>query len=326
MRSPKVFVFMAAMGLVAAIGTLPVRVAGAQPPSTEILVPSNGAEISGTKVVLDASASARTTKVQFELTGFSLSDSVIATAVQTAYGWIAQWNSTTVADGGPYTLQSVATEGGSTTTSPSVSIFVDNTPILAVPSTSSGTQVGLDVLPAVGVTGVVFSLFGAGCPSDNYGNDPTCVLTATPTNYGWLALWNSTQWANGTYYMNVSVSYDTGLTEGLSTSVTVANTGPTVVVPANGAPPNTAYGQQILDCISPTSTSEVWLWVSGGGLSEPVLLGDATLTIYGWLLVWDTYAEGNGSYSIYCSDEYAYGGIGAGPPIPATIDEFYAIH
>ena len=68
-------------------------------------------------------------------------------------------------------------------TSPGVSIYVVNTPILAVPSTASGTQVGLDVLPAVGVTGVAFSLSGAGCPSDDYGNDPNCVLTATPTNY-----------------------------------------------------------------------------------------------------------------------------------------------
>ena len=326
MRSPKVFIFMAALALGSAVSALPVGVTGAQTPGTQVLFPAGG-DVSGSKVVLDASASAGTTKVQFELTGFSLSDSVIATAVQTAYGWIAQWNSTTVADGGPYTLQSIATEGGSTTTSPGVSIYVVNTPILAVPSTASGTQVGLDVLPAVGVTGVAFSLSGAGCPSDNYGNDPICVLTATPTNYGWLALWNTTQWANGTYYPYVSVSYDTGDHETLSTPVvTVANTGPTVVIPANRAPSNTVYGQQVLDCIAPTSTSEVWLWVSGGGLSEPVLLGDATPSIYGWLLVWDTDAEGDGNYSIYCSEEYPYGGIGAGPPISATIDEFYAIH
>lgn len=65
-------------------------------PSAEVLVPSNNTTVSGTQVVLDASASAGVTQVQFELRGGSLSDSVIATATPTYYGWIALWNSTTV--------------------------------------------------------------------------------------------------------------------------------------------------------------------------------------------------------------------------------------
>ena len=324
MWSPKVLVPVAAVALVAAISTLPGRVAGAQAPSTEVLVPSSGS-VSGTQVVLDASASAGTTKVQFELTGYSfLSKPVIATATSTAYGWVALWNSTTVPPGGPYTLQSVATEGGTSTTSPGVSIYVDNNPTLVLPSTASGTTVPLDVVTSPDVYGVQFSLFGVGCPSDNYGNDPTCTFTASPTPYGWIALWNSTQWANGTYAVGVNVSYMSGDTVGVSASVTVANTGPTMVLPASSA---IVYGaSQILDCASPISTSEVWLWVSGGGLSEPVLLGDAAPTIYGWLLAWDTYAEGNGNYSLSCSAEYPYGGIGSGPTIPVTVNEFYAAH
>jgi hypothetical protein len=46
------------------------------------------------------------TGVQYELTGESLNDTVVATATPTIYGWLATWNSTTVANG-TYTLQSV---------------------------------------------------------------------------------------------------------------------------------------------------------------------------------------------------------------------------
>ena len=66
------------------------------------------------------------TEVQFIVTGGGLSDQVIATAALTLYGWIAQWNTSTVANGA-YTLQSVATEtGGTTTTSPGITINVSN--------------------------------------------------------------------------------------------------------------------------------------------------------------------------------------------------------
>lgn len=110
---------------------VPTQLVGAQSPSTAVLVPANGVTVSGTQIALDASASAGVTKVQFELTGGSLSDSVIATATPTGYGWFAEWNSTTVADG-TYTLQSVATGHGTSATSPGVSITLFN----GVPSLS----------------------------------------------------------------------------------------------------------------------------------------------------------------------------------------------
>ena len=64
--------------------------------------------------------------MQFEVSGGSLSDHVVGTATLTLYGWIAEWNTTTVADG-TYTLNSVATEvGGTTATSPGITITVAN--------------------------------------------------------------------------------------------------------------------------------------------------------------------------------------------------------
>ena len=84
--------------------------AGRQRAATEhrVVVPSTGATVSSTQVVLDATASAGVTQVKFELTGGTLNDWVIATAILTNYGWIALWNSTNVVSG-TYTLQSVAT-------------------------------------------------------------------------------------------------------------------------------------------------------------------------------------------------------------------------
>jgi hypothetical protein len=96
--------------------------------STQVLVPSNGATLSGT-AVLDAAAAGPSpvTGVTFDLSGGSLPKPVVVgTAIPTLYGWIAFWNTTKVANG-TYSLQSVATEkGGTTATSPKISVTVSN--------------------------------------------------------------------------------------------------------------------------------------------------------------------------------------------------------
>jgi hypothetical protein len=99
-----------------------------QPLHTAVLVPSNGATLSGSAAVLDASATGTSdvTSVQFEVTGGSLSNRVVETATATLYGWIGFWNTTTVPNG-TYTLQSVATEvGGTTAKSPGITVTVSN--------------------------------------------------------------------------------------------------------------------------------------------------------------------------------------------------------
>jgi hypothetical protein len=96
------------------------------PPATAVLIPSNGTTQSGGTALLDASASANVSAVSFELTGGSLSDDRIATATPTIYGWLVQWNTTTVPNG-TYTLQSVASyPNGVKTTSTAVTITVSN--------------------------------------------------------------------------------------------------------------------------------------------------------------------------------------------------------
>jgi hypothetical protein len=300
MRLPRVFVGAAALALATAFAALPTQVASAQPPSTQVLVPSTGATVSGTQVVLDAIAPAGVTQVQFELTGGTLNDWVIATATPTIYGWIALWNSTAVVNG-TYTLQSVATAQGSSGTSTGISITVSNgapTMSFVLPNggTVSGTQAVFDAIGPAGVTSVQFDYSAPGCPPA--GPPPNqiyiCTIGATPTIYGWIALWNSTEVPNGSYQIWVTC----GQCSRATTSMSVANPAATMVVPANGS---TVAGSQLLDCVPPAGYDGVQFWIEGPSLSGSQFVGAATPTYYGWLFEWNSASVAGGYYSIYCT-------------------------
>ena len=95
-------------------------------PTTSVVIPSTGAIQSGTTVVLDANASASVTSVTYEVSGGGLSDQVVATATPTLYGWLAEWNTTTIPNG-TYKLQSVASYAGKVSgTSQGISITIAN--------------------------------------------------------------------------------------------------------------------------------------------------------------------------------------------------------
>ena len=118
------------------------------PPATAVVIPSNGGAVSGTSSALDASASAPSgytvSTVQFLLTGGSYNKTVIGTATATVYGYIYQWNTTTVPSG-TYTLQSLVTDNaGHTGYSTGITVTVDNTPpatAVVIPS-NNGTVSG----------------------------------------------------------------------------------------------------------------------------------------------------------------------------------------
>ena len=69
------------------------------PPTTSVLIPSNGATLSGS-TLLDASAS-NATSVEFQLFGgvYGFYGPVLCTATPTYYGWLCSWNTTTVPNG-----------------------------------------------------------------------------------------------------------------------------------------------------------------------------------------------------------------------------------
>ena len=176
------------------------------PPSTAVIIPATGADLSGTSATLDATASASygvgITKVQFVLTGGSYNKTVLGTATPTLYGYLFSLNTTTVVNG-TYTLQSLATDGaGNTAYSTGITVTVGNTPpstAVIIPATGavlSGTSATLDATASasngVGITKVQFVLTG--------GSFNKFVLgTATPTLYGYLFSLNTTTIVDGTY-------------------------------------------------------------------------------------------------------------------------------
>jgi uncharacterized protein YjbI with pentapeptide repeats len=205
----------------AATGTFQVTVE----PFTQVLVPENNAVVSGISY-LDASASdaAGVNKVVFELSGGTLSNRVIATAKPTEYGWLGQWNTTTVPNG-VYSLVSLATDADNDTdTSTPVSVTVDNPPpssTVLIPSSGasvSGVSSVLNASTSANVSKVTYELSGG--PSDLVDQ---VIATGTPTYYGWLTEWNTTSVPNGAYSLQ-SVAFAGGESgPSASISITVDN-------------------------------------------------------------------------------------------------------
>jgi hypothetical protein len=103
----------------------PVSVTFTNPPTTSVLVPSKGATVSGT-TYLDASAT-NATSVQFLLYGgsYGFAPPTVCTATLTLYGWLCDWDSTTVPDSS-YTLVSEAIGPAGTTYSSGIGFTVKN--------------------------------------------------------------------------------------------------------------------------------------------------------------------------------------------------------
>ena len=298
-----------------ATGTFQVTVQPTTQYFTRIALPSGGAVLTGS-TNLDALAgdAPGVTKVVFEVTGGSLNNQVIATATPTLYGWLAQWNSSTVPNG-TYSIQSVATDAASNTdTSSPVAVTVTNhatiTAVL-IPSggaSLSGTSSLVDASASSpnGIASVTFEISG-GALSDHV------VATAAPTSYGWLAKWDTTRVPNGTYILQ-SVATDTHGLAGTSApvSVTVANPPPTtnVLIPLSTSVQSGAAA--VLDASASSGVTQVTYELSGGppNLTDQVI-ATGTPTYYGWLAQWNTTTVPNGSYELRSVASYAGGVSGS---------------
>ena len=195
---------------------------GSSPPlTTSVLIPSNGATLSGS-TTLDASAS-NATSVEFRLFGgsYGYNAPVLCTATPTLYGWLCSWNTTTVPNGS-YVLVSEAFGASGSTFSSGVSITVNNPPpttSVLIPS-NGATLSGSTYLDASAsnATSVEFRLFGG-----TYGFNAPVLCTATPTLYGWLCSWNTTTVPNGSYVLVSEASAPGGTTYSTGVSITVKN-------------------------------------------------------------------------------------------------------
>lgn len=281
----RICVVSAALTLAAAVSVLPVQVASAITPDSNVLVPAPGVTVSGTQVVLDATANGGTTQLNFELSGGSLSDSVIATVnTESLWGWATTWNSTTVPNG-VYDLLAVPVPPVQVEQSGEISITVNNpAPATAVVlpannATVSGTTTYFDATASSGVTNVTYELSGG--PSDL--NDVQ-VATGTGTLFGWLAVWNTTTVPNGNYTLQSVASYSSGVT-GTSAPIgfAVDNAPPTtnVLIPADGSTLDDAKGY-VLDASASPGVTKVSIEVTIAGEVETA---PTTPTIYGWIAV-----------------------------------------
>jgi hypothetical protein len=188
------------------------------------LLPSNGATVIGDSW-LDAGASSPVglASVNFEVSGGTLSGSqVVSGSTPTLYGWIGAWNSTSIPNG-TYTLQSVATDtDGVSTTSAPITITVNNPPpstSMLIPSTGatqSGTAALLDAGSTADVTSVSYELSGGTLTNQ-------VIATGAATIYGWLAEWNTTSVANGTYTLQSVGTYSGGTVTSAPITITVSN-------------------------------------------------------------------------------------------------------
>ena len=117
--------------------------AGAAGPTTSVLIPANGASVSGT-TTLDAAAT-NATGVAFYLFGGSYYGFLVGSATPTEYGWIYEWNTSTVPNGS-YELFSKATGSGGSAVSSGVSVTVDNLLHTQVLVPSAGATVGGNII------------------------------------------------------------------------------------------------------------------------------------------------------------------------------------
>jgi hypothetical protein len=92
-------------------------------PTTSVLIPANGAVLSGA-TNLDASAS-NATSVEFRLFGGGYFSSLIGTARPTIYGWLYNWNTASVTNGS-YILASEAFNSAGSSFSSGVNFTVKN--------------------------------------------------------------------------------------------------------------------------------------------------------------------------------------------------------
>jgi hypothetical protein len=174
-------------------------------------VPKTGTVKGVTPLNATAYDSAGITKVVYEFSGgpSDLTDQVIAAATPTIYGWLAQWNSTSVPDGG-YNVVSVGTDSNNVTyTSLPDPFAVSNclpTTSMLVPSnagTVSGHSSVLDASASPNVSTVTYKLSGNGLAYQT-------IADGTLTAYGWLSTWDTTTVPNGTYTVTSDATYPNG--------------------------------------------------------------------------------------------------------------------
>jgi subtilase family protein/Big-like domain-containing protein/fervidolysin-like protein len=204
------------------------------PPGVNITSPGNASTVAGTiSITAVATDNIGVTSVAISAAGTSL-------CVSSAAPYSCSWNTTLVANGGPYVVTATARDAAGNTASASISVSVNNTtadttpPTININSPANGSTIGATISISalasdnVGVTSVSISAAGT----------TLCVLTAAP----YSCSWNTTTVPNASYTITATAKDAANNSNTSSLTVFVNNpppadsTPPTVSItsPANG--------------------------------------------------------------------------------------------
>jgi len=289
----------------------PVSAVVNAPLSASVVLPADGSTLTGT-VLLDTDARGPVAGVDYRLTGGALSDAVVGTATNSPYGWIFEWDTTTVPEG-TYSLRARAIDGTSGVAySPPITVTVHNlTAKMLIPTNGtsvSGTTL-LDADAQGPATNVVFRLSGGTLSN-------AVIASATNSPYGWIANWDSTTVPDGNYTMSARATNGFGNTaDSAGFAVTVANLSTRIVIPSNGA---VLSGSALLDADAKGRVAGVQFRVSGGSFND-TLIGAATSGPYGWYLYWNTTKVAKGTYTLRSRVFDALGHSAVSAPITVTV-------
>jgi hypothetical protein len=292
--------------------------------TTEVLIPSTGADLSGTHAVLDASASGSNgdtiANVGYTLTGGTNNQLGGAPATPTLYGYLGVIDTTRFPNG-TYTLQSVATDSsGGTVYSPPVTVTVNNpTPTTSVLLPSNGSTVSgsvvLDAIASANAYQVGFKL------------DGQTIASATGSLWGRYAIWNSATVPNGTYRLwsfaspsNQGDPAALGLVTGTSAPVTITVDNPppmsSVLLPSNGA--TVSGGSVILDAVAAGNAAgnvtRVDFFLNGLWITEAPYP-----SLWGWYADWNSAKVPNGTYTLQSEAFNAGPNVDMSAPVTITV-------
>lgn len=154
------------------------------------------------------------------------------------------------------------------------------------------------------------------------------VASTTPTIYGWIGGWDTTDVPNGTYTLQSVVTDDTGhsaTSPGVRVTVDNLALHTQMLVPSAGA---TVGGNVILDATAQGTAPVTGVTFTATQGSTVETVGTATPTIYGWVAQWDAGASAgspplpdyqNGTWSIESVATEVGGTTATSSPIVITL-------
>lgn len=280
------------------------------PPTATVTAPSNGAYVAGTTFPITGTASddRGVFGMQFKVDGQNFgSEWVLHPGPLTLY-----WN-TVAAGNGSHTLELVARDWSSnTTTSPTVTVTVDNTPPAGAWVTApfdgqhvrgSGVTIRGAASDNYGVAGVRYTLDGG-------------PLSPEYTTFPYSHLWNTSFTAQGPHTLRaVARDLASNTTTSLPITVIVDNTAPTAVAvtsPSNGA--------MVSGIVTVYGTASDNIGVSG----VQFLLNNAPLggftKIAPYSTVWNTTLWPSGSYTLKVEARDSAGNTTTSPAVTVTVN------